>query len=313
MDSFQLISVIIPNYNYSQYIEFAIDSVLSQSYTNFECIVVDDGSTDNSVDIVKKIQVKDKRLKLVVKTNGGLSSARNEGIKTANGKYISFLDSDDLWESDKLKNQIEVFYQHEDIDIVYSNCIKFTDSGTEQSSHHVFEPYSPLKFIETNSMPGCSSNFMIRKELISKAGLFDHDLRGSEDQDFLFRCALVGGKFAFCNRLDVRIRKHSTSMLTNYRKMFFNNWYCLEKDLRLFEKSGQMKNFSKKQISQALELRIQSLRWYSRNDENRDLVFITYAIGVAKIGWSYLFRKFTLVNLKYDIILLFKSKKKRSF
>lgn len=308
MNSTRLISVIIPNFNYSKYIIYTIESVLAQTYSNLECIVVDDGSTDDSVTLVKQLQVRDNRVKLVEKSNGGLSSARNEGIKNANGEYVSFLDSDDLWEVDKLKNQMEVFDQNEGIDIVYSNCINFNENGIEQYSEHIFEPYTPLKFIETNSMPGCSSSFMIKRDLITKVGWFDHDLRGSEDQDYLFRCALVGGKFAFCNRLDVKIRKHSTSMLTNYRKMFFNNWYCLEKDLRLFEKSGQMKLISKKQLNRALELRIQSLRWYARNDEKRDLIFITYSIGIAKMGWGYLFRKFTVKNIKYDLILKFKSK-----
>lgn len=306
-----LVSVIIPNFNYSKYISFTIESVLKQSYKNLECIVVDDGSTDNSLDIVKKHEALDNRVKLVAKTNGGLSSARNEGIKNAKGDWIAFLDSDDLWEVDKLKNQIEMLQKDSTIDIMYSNCVNFNEQNEETITEHVFEPYTPLKFIETNSMPGCSSSFIIKRQLIEKAGLFDHDLRGSEDHDFLFRCALAGGKFAYCNKVDVKIRKHSTSMLTNYRKMFFNNWYCLEKDMRLFEKSGQLKNYTQKQINKALELRIQALRWLARNDEKKDLIFVTYSIGIAKIGWAYLFRKFTLSNIKYDFVLLYNYKKQK--
>lgn len=306
-----LVSVIIPNYNYSKYISYTIESVLKQSHSKLECIVVDDGSTDNSVEIIKKYEAADNRVKLVSKTNGGLSSARNEGIKNAKGQLIAFLDSDDLWSENKLKNQLEVFQQDSNIDIVYSNCVNFNENGEEVSTDHVFEPYTPLKFIETNSMPGCSSSFTIKMQLIDKAGLFDHDLRGSEDHDFLFRCALAGGKFAYCNKVDVKIRKHSTSMLTNYRKMFFNNWYCLEKDMKLFEKSGQLINLTQKQINKAIELRIQALRWLARNDEKKDLIFVTYSIGVAKIGWGYLFRKFTLSNIKYDFIYLYNYKKQK--
>jgi hypothetical protein len=148
----------------------------------------------------------------------------------------------------------------------------------------------------------------MKRSLIPAVGYFDADLRGSEDQDFLFRCALAGAKFAFCDKTDVKIRKHETSMLTNFRKQFFNNWYCLEKNLNLYRNSEKWRSIDKSDLNKALELRLQSLRWLARNDNNKDLILTTYSIGIAKIGLGYLFRRFTLSNIKYDILAWLKRK-----
>ena len=102
-----LVSVIIPSHNSSNYIQKTIDSVLCQTYKNFEIIIVDDGSLDNSVEIIKKYALLDKRLVLFdLKSNFGVSYARNFGISKSKGDYYCFLDSDDLWDKDKLKLQL---------------------------------------------------------------------------------------------------------------------------------------------------------------------------------------------------------------
>jgi len=103
-----LVSVIMPAYNTEKYIEYAISSVLSQSYPNFELIVIDDGSKDNTVAIIKKFIDMDARIKLVInQTNLGVSATRNKGISIAKGEWIAFLDSDDIWKESKLEKQIQ--------------------------------------------------------------------------------------------------------------------------------------------------------------------------------------------------------------
>jgi glycosyltransferase involved in cell wall biosynthesis len=103
-----LVSVIMPIFNSQKYIRESIESVLSQSYSNLELLAIDDCSTDNSVAIVQELMVKDNRLKLVRQAkNCGAAAARNEGIRLSQGKYIAFLDSDDIWASDKLQKQIK--------------------------------------------------------------------------------------------------------------------------------------------------------------------------------------------------------------
>lgn len=119
------ISVIIPLYNEEKYIKECINSVINQTYKNIEIIVVDDKSTDNSLNELKSI--KDKRIKIIeLKENKGVSNARNIGIKEAKGDYICFLDSDDFWRRDKLKKQIKYI---QDKAIIYSDYVYTNANG----------------------------------------------------------------------------------------------------------------------------------------------------------------------------------------
>jgi glycosyltransferase involved in cell wall biosynthesis len=124
-----LISVITPLYNSKHFISETLESVLSQSYQNCEMIIVDDCSTDNGADIVKEFQKKDHRIELIkLKKNSGAAVARNTAIKNAKGRYIAFLDSDDLWHPEKLEKQIK-FMQDNDYAFTYTNYQKMTESG----------------------------------------------------------------------------------------------------------------------------------------------------------------------------------------
>ena len=114
----ELVSIITPSYNSSRFIEECVDSALSQTYDNWELIIVDDCSADNSVQIIKKYN--DKRIQLIeLDGNVGAAEARNVAIRQAKGKYIAFLDSDDLWEPQKLEKQIS-FMEKEDIAFSFS-------------------------------------------------------------------------------------------------------------------------------------------------------------------------------------------------
>ena len=101
-----MISIVIPLYNKEKSIATTLESVLAQSYTNYEVIVVDDGSTDNSANVVREL-VNDK-IRLISKPNGGVCSARNRGIQEAKSQYVAFLDADDLWEKDYLEEQVKM-------------------------------------------------------------------------------------------------------------------------------------------------------------------------------------------------------------
>ena len=109
-----LFSIIIPLYNKARYIEATLNSIIAQSLTDFEVIVVDDGSTDGSYDIVIHIAEHDGRVRLLRQANGGVSSARNTGIRTAQGTWIAFLDADDTWDSDYLQQMHELILRHPD-------------------------------------------------------------------------------------------------------------------------------------------------------------------------------------------------------
>ena len=124
-----LVSIITPNYNCELYIARTIESVLSQTYTNWEMLIVDDCSTDGSVDIAKKYAAKDKRIKVFCnEKNSGAAFSRNRALDCAQGEYIAFLDSDDLWKPEKLEKQIS-FMKDNNCDFCYSSCELIDESN----------------------------------------------------------------------------------------------------------------------------------------------------------------------------------------
>lgn len=139
-----LISVIIPVYNVKDYLQACIDSVRSQTYTNLEIILVDDGSTDESGAMCDRYATEDGRVRVIHKTNGGQSSARNMGIDAASGKWLTFVDSDDLIAPDMVES---LFTAIGDCDIVMCDRQKFTDVFTMEEKNGEAVQYSNLEFL----------------------------------------------------------------------------------------------------------------------------------------------------------------------
>ncbi len=126
-----LISIITPSYNCAVYIAETIESVLKQTYSNWEMIITDDCSTDNSRDVIKGFTLQDQRIKLVVQNeNQGAAMARNKSIELAQGEYIAFLDSDDLWSTDKLEKQLK-FMQDKDVVFSYTSYEQIDEKGNK--------------------------------------------------------------------------------------------------------------------------------------------------------------------------------------
>lgn len=150
-----MISIIIPVYNSEKYIGECIQSVLNQTYDNFELIIVDDGSTDNSYKICQEYSEKDCRIKLVKKKNGGVSSARYEGLKTAQGEYITFLDNDDIWLPDFLEYTIEIMDNETDIVVISSanilseNISRYISvSLKKEKENTIIDEYTGMQAVE---------------------------------------------------------------------------------------------------------------------------------------------------------------------
>ena len=123
------VSIVIPLYNKSQWISQTLMSVANQTYKNWECIIVDDGSSDESLEIVKKFALENKgEWRIFSQSNSGQAVARNFGISLARGKYIALLDADDLWLSSKLTKQIDYLEKHEDVDIIFCSYVIFEES-----------------------------------------------------------------------------------------------------------------------------------------------------------------------------------------
>ena len=275
-----LISIIIPCYNHGSFLGETLESVLCQTHGNWECIIVNDGSTDQTEEISRFYCFKDQRIKLVNKENGGLSSARNAGLKESKGALIAFLDADDRWEAGKLKNQLS-FFINGTADIVFSDYCFFDKKKVfPHNEAPVPALFNLSDFIARNPCRASSSSVMITRAVFKKVGFFDLNLRSLEDLDYWFRCFLQGFRFVFSEQKDVFLRKHDSSMQTNFIKMFFYHFILLEKQLNYIEKYTQ--NVNKKEIQLAINDRLSKMRWYALQARRRDL-----AISVHLSGWNY--------------------------
>ncbi|MBW4479704.1 MAG: glycosyltransferase [Tolypothrix brevis GSE-NOS-MK-07-07A] len=182
------ISVIIPAYNCAKTIKQTIESVLIQNFTDFELIVINDGSTDSSLDIVSKI--KDSRIKIFSYPNAGGNVSRNRGISHAVGEFISFLDADDIWIPDKLATQLQALEENPTTKVTYSwtdyidENGKFVHSGTHISLNgNVYEQLLVKNFLENGSNP------LICKDALLAVGGFDESLLAGQDWDMWLRLA----------------------------------------------------------------------------------------------------------------------------
>lgn len=188
------VSVIVPAYNVQNYIEEALISLQQQTFANFEALVVDDGSTDETAEIVKRFCVQDSRFKLLQKPNGGLSSARNHGMKHASTDYIALLDADDRYEPDKLAAHVKVLDTHPEVGVVYSASKAIRDDGEATFMQLSGKPIyaDPLKSLLCKNFVGHGSNAVFRRCIVAQVGFFDETLRSSEDVDYWIRIATLG-------------------------------------------------------------------------------------------------------------------------
>lgn len=165
MNELEMVSVIMPNYNYARYIQQSIESVLAQTYTNIELIIIDDGSTDDSIKIIHNLIAKDYRIKVIEnKLNKGVVVCRNLGIEQASGMYLCFIDPDDIWDINKLKLQLEALKKYNgnlcftDIQIIDTDGVK-----GKIRKHHYLE-YSYNNLLKRNFIP--HSTLLVQKALL---------------------------------------------------------------------------------------------------------------------------------------------------
>lgn len=188
------VSVVIPAFNVSDYIQQTMDSLAKQSYQSFEALVVNDGSTDDTPEIVRSFCQADSRFRLLDKPNGGLSSARNHGIRHAQGEYIAMLDADDMYDPAKLATHVSVLDKQPTVGVVYSASQAIRDDGQPTMMRLSGKPIAkdPLKAMLCKNFIGHGSNSVFRREIIEEVGDFDETLRSSEDSDFWLRIAATG-------------------------------------------------------------------------------------------------------------------------
>jgi len=189
-----LISVIVPLYNYERYIRYCIRSILNQTYTNFELIIVDDCSKDNSYKIAKKNEEKDNRIKVIrLNKNYGYSKAKNEGIILSKGKYIVTLDADDMMTKKSLQIRIEAAIKN-NVSFVYADAIMVKNDITLKNCYKL-NPERIRKKRTSNAIYNAShglynihaQSIMIHRDVFKKYGLFDENLRSRSDREMWWR------------------------------------------------------------------------------------------------------------------------------
>jgi len=183
-----LISVIIPAYNAAGTIKATVESVLKQTLTDFEIVLINDGSKDNTLEVLNQIQ--DYRLKVFSYTNSGPQKSRNRGIAIATGEYVAFLDADDLWTPDKLADQYQALQSHPEAAVAYSwtNFVEpdgklFRRGSYISATGDVYARLLLVDFIESGSNP------LILKQAIETVGFLDESLLGGQDWDLWLRLA----------------------------------------------------------------------------------------------------------------------------
>lgn len=221
-----MITVIIPTYNYARYLPQAINSVIEQTFSDWQLIIIDSSSTDNTHDVVKPF-LKDKRIQYIIVEQKGVSYARNQALKWVKTPYIQFLDADD-W---LLPEKFEVMLKHctNEVDLVYSEA-RYYRANFNQLLYSMHLP-------DKKWMPGCSGknviSFLIRNNimpinapifkasLIDRFGCFDEKLTGLEDWELWLRFAINGATFKYIEAQNIAavIRIHQSSASTNIRMM----------------------------------------------------------------------------------------------
>jgi len=240
---YPVVSVIVAAYNYGHFIGYALDSLAAQTYKKWECIVVDDGSTDNTREVVEAYAAKDSRVRYLHQENAKQAAARNNGLRNATGDYFLFMDADDLIEPRKLEWQVEFLERHPNVDIVYSDARFFPTENPSQLLYSMWgenKPWQP-------GIAGCGREVLLpllglnnilvnaaltRRSIVERVVFFDETLPPVEDWDFWLRCAEAGACFHFSDSEGTRalVRSHSSSS-SKSRVQFYSSTLLMRKKL----------------------------------------------------------------------------------
>ena len=280
-----VISVIIPAYNSGEFLTEAIQSALSQQYSNIEIIVVNDGSTDNTLDLALGFG---ERITLVDQINSGAASSRNNGAKVAKGEYLAFLDADDVWLPDKLALQIEKI--RAGFPIVYSNRYNFGEIGDlpliqteimELPEGNIWNLLLKGNMITTSSV-------IIKKTIFDEFSGFDPALPPCEDWDLWLKCAEIY-PVGCCLEPLVKYRMHPGGISRNYAKMNKMRKLVVQRALGS-EKGGNLLGHEKRFVKAGAW---SSSGWEASVAGNYCYAFCCYARALSLTPFNY--------HLWYDI------------
>ncbi len=247
------VSVIIPTYNRVESVVRAVYSVLSQSFQDFELIVVDDGSTDGTSDRLKAVF--QSKINLISRQNAGVSAARNIGARQSSGNYLSFLDSDDIWHHDKLKTQVD-FHQENPRFQISQTEEHWVRNGKRVNPHQKHK--KPAGYIFPESLHLCTvspSSVIIKKDLFDEMNGFDEQLKACEDYDLWLRISPKHPVGLIEKKLLTKYGGHDDQLSQRYPAMDRFRLYSLCKVLL----SGELDDTQQEQVKQVIIEKLQVL------------------------------------------------------
>ena len=204
------ISVLIPAYNYGRFIGDAVKSVLEQTFSDYEIIVVDDGSTDDTEEVVRQFR----SVRYIFREHGGISKARNVAVQEAKGKWLAFLDADDLWKEDKLEKQVAYIKEHPDCRILFTRFENFTDMPSTQLNER-------LRELLQEKVEWCMASALIDAGLFKECGLFDESRMYGEDTEWIYRLRFMGVDLDFCLEDVLYFRRvHGENITLSHREIY---------------------------------------------------------------------------------------------
>ena len=270
-----MVSVIIPAYNAEKYLSETIQSVINQTYTDWELILVDDGSSDNTRKIAEKFTEKNNRIKYIYQTNSGVSTARNEGLKIIKGEFICFLDADDLWLPNNLKSRIEFLSKNKNIDWIFGDLTLINEKGVFLDEVITGEDSPALEslLLWNGNIITAPSGITIRKKCLPHVS-FDVNLSTAADQDFAIQLAskYIGKHFP---EATVLYRVLPNSMSRNIRVMEMDH-------LLVFKKAKNKKLFKsfyfKQKCFSNLYWILAGSWWKNGNNKPRGIYFMLLAL-----------------------------------
>lgn len=238
-----LVSIIVPVYNVEKYVEECVQSLLAQSYKKLEIILVDDGSLDKSGEICDNLCLLDNRIKVLHKKNGGLSDARNHGIDVATGKYVMFVDSDDIVDGDIVQELYSYITAHQDLKLVVSELTHFFDENVPVFLHEknveVIEKNDAIKeFLYQKRIPTSACGKLYLKSILNNIRF----VKGQrfEDNEFVFKVLLKSDKVAV-NKSKLYAYRHRSNSITT-AKFGEKEFDIIEIGKRVLEESNSIDN-----------------------------------------------------------------------
>jgi cellulose synthase/poly-beta-1,6-N-acetylglucosamine synthase-like glycosyltransferase len=248
-----IVSVVIPAYNAAQFLPATITSVQQQSFSDWELLIINDGSTDDTVAVIRQYQEIDHRIHLINQINQGVSTTRNLGVANSKGKFIAFLDADDQWLPNKLEQHLKHFQSHPRLGVSFSQVEILTPTGepTGQVSSSRLTNLKPEHLLSENPTT-TTSNWVVRKEVFAQVGGFCPDMSYSEDLELLLRVMCTGDwEIAGINQVLTRYRTSSAGLSSHLYRMEAG-WNQLVENAKIYAPQLVEDHFS---LAQALHLR----------------------------------------------------------